>query len=133
VSRSILRSGATVLLAAAVGAGCARSDNIIKHQQQKLESLGATAQMVGEAWLGGSVSTTYAQTALEQTQTQVEQQRTILASKPATLQDPRGSDLSQRGERLSRLVAQLIGDVAASNTDTLRRHLSQIPIIPQDR
>jgi N-formylglutamate amidohydrolase len=124
---------AVVVLTAAVIPGCTSAQNTINQQEAKLESLGATAQMIGEVWLGGQVSATYAETALQETQTQVELQRAVLAANVEVLQNPRGADLSQRAERLSRVVVQLLHDVEASDGSGLRRHLLGIPIVPGSR
>jgi hypothetical protein len=129
----VRRIASALPLIVSLVAGCASTRDTITQQQEKLESLGATAQMIGEYWLAGQLSATYAETALEQTQAQVEQQRSVLAAQPAVLEDPHGADLSERADRLSRLVVQLRHDVAASDPGSLRRHLDHIPIVPDTR
>ena len=88
---------------------------------------------IGEAWLAGSVSGTYARTALEQTRRLVEQERTALASAPQSLVDARGAQLSQAAERLSRLLAAMTQDVRTADAPSVRRHLTEIPIVPSER
>ena len=61
---------------------------------------------------------------------QVEQQRAVLAAKPAILVDRQGSALSQQAEQLSRLIAQMQHDVEARDSRTLRGRLPSIPLLP---
>ena len=112
-----------------VSAGCSRQDERLRQHQEKFESLGSTTAAIGEAWLAGSTSGTYTRTALEQTQVLVEQERSALASVPEMLLDPRGAGLSQAAERLSRLLAAMIHDVGAADAESVRRHLTHIPIV----
>ncbi len=98
-----------------------------------MESLGATTQAIGEAWLAGDVSGTYARAALSQTLRLSEQERTALTAKPDALVDARGADLSQRAQRLSLLIAQLVGDVESADGPSARARLHQIPILPETR
>ena len=121
---------AIVVLALASGA-CSRQDARLEQHRKKFESLGATTAAIGEAWLSGSVSGTYTVTALEQTFLLVEKERTTLASAPEALLDPRGAHLSQAAERLSRLLAAVIGDVQSADAEAVRRRLAEIPIRPQ--
>lgn len=114
-------------------AGCSRQDARLEEHKKNLESLGATTKVIAEAWLSGDVSGTYTRTALEQTFSLVEQERARLASKPEMLQDPRGATLSQDAERLSRLIASMIGDVGTANGDAARQRLASLPIVPQEQ
>jgi hypothetical protein len=113
-----------------ISVGCSRLDSRLQQHKEKLESLGATTAAIGEAWLAGSVSGTYSRTALEQTFLLVEQERATLASSPEALIDPRGAELSQAAERLSRLLAAMTQDVTRADTPSARRHLAEIPIAP---
>jgi hypothetical protein len=88
---------------------------------------------IGEAWLSGDVSGTYAGTALKQTFHLVEQERASLAASPQALVDPRGAQLSQAAERLSRLLAVMMHDVCAANAAAVRQHLAEIPVLPEQR
>jgi hypothetical protein len=119
-----------VALAAVALSRCSRQDTRLQQHQEAFESLGATTAAIGEAWLDGSVSGTYTVTALERTFALVEQERTALAATPRTLLDPRGAQLSQSAERLSRLLAALTGDVREADAAAARRHLGEIPILP---
>lgn len=113
--------------------GCGRQDARLEQHQKKFESLGATTKVIAEAWLHGDVSGTYTSAALEQTFHLVEQERTKLASKPEMLQDARGAALSQQSERLSRLIASMIGDVGGADGDAARRRLASLPIVPREQ
>ena len=113
--------------------GCSRQDARLEQHKKNFESLGATTKVITEAWLHGDVSGTYTRTALEQTFYLVEQERAALASRPEMLQDGRGAALSQDAERLSRLIASMIGDVGSANGDAARQRLASLPIVPQER
>jgi hypothetical protein len=108
--------------------GCSRQDTRLEQHKKTFESLGATTAATIDAWVGGQVSGTFARAALEKTFQLVEQERTALAKAPEALQDPRGAALSQKAERLSRLLADLMLDVAAANGASARQHVSEIPI-----
>jgi hypothetical protein len=119
-----------VLTAALAAAGCSRQEARLQQHREKFESLGSSTSAIAEAWLAGATSGTYTGTALEQMFLLVEQERTALASTPDALVDPRGVELSQAAERLSRLIAAMTEDVRATDAASLRRHLSGIPIKP---
>ena len=130
-----LRSPSCVLLAAGlvVLTACTRQDARLQQHKEKFESLGATTRTIAEGWLSGALSETYTHTAFAQTLQLVEQERTALSAAPETLLDPRGATLSQQAEKLSRLLAQLIGDVRAADASGVRRHVAEIPIAPDRR
>ena len=117
---------ATLLVLAA----CTRQDARLQQHKEKFESFGATIEAVGQAWLKGAVSGTYTLTALGETLRLVEQERAALVATPEMLLDARGAALSQQEEKLSRLIAQLTGDVQAARADAARSHLAGIPIKP---
>jgi hypothetical protein len=133
VSHRFLRAAWLLIGAAALSAACARLDQRLDQHRQKLESLGASTMAIGEAWLGGSVSGTYACTALEEIYRLVERERTSLAASPQSLLDPRGARLSQAAERLSRLLAVMLQAVREADAASLRRHLSAVPILPREQ
>jgi hypothetical protein len=124
-------AAATVVLAVMLASSCASQQDTIQQQQEQLESLGATTQALGEAWLAGNLSGTYTRTALEQAFAQVEQARTALAARPRTLLDPRAARLSQGAEQLSRVIAAMVHDVDGADADRVRAHLAAIPILPE--
>lgn len=131
--RQLGRAWAIVAFTAALAAvGCSGQDERLKQHREKFESLGASAAAIGEAWLAGSTSGTYTATALEQAFLLVEQERSTLASTPDAVRDPRGAELSQTAERLSRLIAAMRHDVRDADAQSLRQHLTQIPIRPAE-
>jgi hypothetical protein len=113
-------------------ASCSRQDERLQQHREKFESLGSSTAAIAEAWLGGSTSGTFTGIALEQTFLLVEQERSALASTPDALLDPRGAELSQAAERLSRLIAVMMHDVRAADAASLRQHLATIPIKPSE-
>ena len=123
---------ACVILAGLAGGacGCSRHDARLEQHKKTFESLGATTAAITEAWLTGQVSGTYTRAALENTFQLVEKERTALVKAPETLLDPRGAHLSQVAERLSRLLAAILLDVAAANGASARQHVAEIPISP---
>lgn len=124
------RSWVILAVVAFAFAGCSRQDARFQQHREKFESLGSSISAIGEAWLAGSASGTFTSTALEQTFLLVEQERYALASKPDALLDPRGAELSQAAERLSRLIAAIIHDVRSADAESVRQHLAKIPIAP---
>jgi hypothetical protein len=113
--------------------GCRGHDARLDQHRKSLESLGATTAATVDGWLGGQVSGTYARATLERTLQLVDQERSALATSPEMLQDPRGAALSERAERLSRLLAALLLDVASANGPSARQHAGEIPIRPGAR
>jgi hypothetical protein len=115
---------------ALLSSGCSRQDTRLQQHREKFESLGATTGAIVDSWLAGSTSGTYALTALEQTFLLVEQQRAALASSPDALLDPRGAQLSQAAESLSRLIAEMREGVRAADAAAVRQEEARIPIRP---
>ena len=122
------RRVSAVVVLALTAAACGRQDARLEQHKDKFESLGETTAAICDAWLDGDVSGTYTHTALDQTFMLVEQERATLAASPEALLDPRGANLSQSGERLSRLIAILIHDIDGANDASVRQRLTQIPI-----
>jgi hypothetical protein len=107
---------------------CVRHDRRIQQHEEALQSLGSTARAIAQAWLDGHISGTYTETALQKTLSLVEQQRAALTSNAAMLIDSRGARLSDTADHLARLIAQMIGDVRASDAVGARSHLAMLPI-----
>jgi hypothetical protein len=118
-----------IALIAATSAGCLRQDDQLRQHREKLASLEASATAIGESWLAGRASGTFTTTALEQTFHLVENERSAVASAPAALLDPRGAELSQSAERLSRLLAAMMRDVRAADPSAVRQQMTTIAAI----
>lgn len=128
------KTGATFALAAILFCtACTSTQDTIRQQQDKLESLAASTRLIAQSWLDGHLSKTYAGTAFEAMLAQVEQQRAVLAEKPETLVDAKAAALSQQAEQLSRLIAQMRHDVEGGDQWTLRGRLSSIPLQPEPK
>ena len=109
-----------------VYAGCARQDTKLTQHQKAFESLQSTTTAIAGAWLDGHTSGTYTRTSLERTFQLIEQERAALADSPQMLSDPRGAQLSQVAEQMSRVVALMINDVTAANGAAVRKRLADI-------
>ena len=123
----VLLTYAAVALSAT---GCSRQDARLEQHRKTFESLGATTAAIIDVWLAGEISGTYARASLEKTFQLTEQERAVLTKTPEVLQDARGAALSQQAERLSRVVAGLLLDVAAADGVSARRRVNDIPIRP---
>jgi hypothetical protein len=105
-------------------AACRSREQQIADQQQALESLRATARAVGDAWLSGSVSATYARTAIEAAQRLLDQRRAALAASPDLLADPKAAALSGAEEQLARSLAALWKAVDQGDTATAKQQVA---------
>jgi cytochrome c oxidase assembly factor CtaG len=115
------------LIVVVLGASACRSqDAILKQQTKALASFGATVATVGDAWLAGSVSTTYTRTVLEQTLQLLETSRSELVASPRLLADAKGADLSQTADELSRIIAAVWKNVGDGDAITVRRQLAEL-------
>jgi hypothetical protein len=120
------------VVAVAAGCACTSSQAQIQRHQQKLQSLASTAGAISEAWLAGTVSGTYARTALEQTFFLVEQERRGVMSAPEVVVDPAGARVADAADALARVVALLRQQIVAADADAVRHHLARIPMRPGD-
>jgi hypothetical protein len=99
---------------------------MLSDQEKALTSLRATIVFVCDAWLAGSVSTTYARTALEATALLLDKERTELASSPDALASPLGATLSEVEQQLARSLALLHQALSQSDTAVVRQQLSLV-------
>jgi hypothetical protein len=106
--------------------GCQSQQQTVSDQQKSLTSLKATVAAVCEAWLAGSVSTTYARTTLEATAMLLEKQRTALAGVPDALADPTAAALSESENHLARSLALLHKALSDSDPAAVRQQLSAV-------
>jgi hypothetical protein len=123
-----VRVSTLAIIASLVVSGCAREDERLRQHRKTFESLGSTMAAIDDGWLAGDLSGTSTVNALDQTLRLVEQERATLAASAESLADPRGAQLSQAAERLSRLLAATIRDVRAADAPAVRRHLADNPL-----
>ena len=107
-------------------AACARQDTKLEQHQKALQSLRSTTTAIAGAWLDGKISGTYTRTALERTFQLIEQERATLAASPRMLSDPRGAQLSQAAEHMSRVVALMVNDVTTASGPSMRQRVAEI-------
>jgi hypothetical protein len=132
VRDAFVRTAAVIVLAtatASASAGCASPQDTIQQQQEKLQSLAASAQLLTDDYLAGQVSKTYAATAFDALLLQVEQQRAVVA-RPKMLADAKAAALSQQAEALSRLLAQMRDDVARGDAAALGARRAGVAPLP---
>jgi hypothetical protein len=127
VRDALVRTAAVVALCAA---GCASPQRTIQQQQQKLESLAASAALLADDFLAGQVSPTYTRTAFDAFVRQVEQQRAVLAT-PALLADARAAALAQQADALSRLLARMQDDVRRGDAPAVAARRDAIAPLPR--
>jgi hypothetical protein len=121
--------GAVLLLTMAIlgTTACRTQEQVIAEQRKALVSLRETTRAIGEAWLAGSVSGTYARTALEATEELLEKQRQSLATlSPDALADPNVQALSDTHARLGRTLALLWKSINERDSASARQHLSSL-------
>jgi hypothetical protein len=115
-----------VLVAFACASGCSRRDTRFEDHRDAFASLSATTAAIGQNWLRGTVSGTYAVTALDRTYTLVEQERSALTATASMVSDDRGAALADSATMLARQIAQIIVAVRAADGTAARQHLSQL-------
>jgi hypothetical protein len=115
-----------VVCALVASAACARQDAKLEQHQKALASLRSTTTAIAAAWLDGNTSGTYTRTALEATFQLIEKERAALAASPSMLSDPRGAQLSQTAEHMSRVVALMIDDARSANGASMRQRAAEI-------
>jgi hypothetical protein len=91
-----------------------------------MRSLRATTLAISEAWLGGDVSGAYARTALEQTFQLVQEEHHAVAATSDDLAHPAANRLAGDGERLSRIIAALTGNIRSGDDGGVRRHVADL-------
>ena len=104
--------------------GCQSTQQLVTEQQKALLSLNSTVIAVGNAWLEGKVSTTYARTALEATAALLEKERARIGGSPDALVDPQIVSLSESQNRLARQIAVLRKALADSDAAPVRQEIA---------
>jgi hypothetical protein len=112
--------------AAIASAGCGGEDARVEQHTRALTSVSSTLESLADAWLGGQVSGAYMQTSLDRTFQLLEDERRALAASPQALIDPRAAQLSQRAERLSRVLAAMVKAVEDSDRDAVRHEVEAV-------
>jgi hypothetical protein len=118
---------ALVIVAVLCAASCSRTDAKLEDHSDAFASLSATTTRIVEAWLSGSVSGTYALTALDQTYVLVEQERSALTARPSMVSDERGAAMSDAAVTLARHIAETISAVRDADGGLARQHLQELP------
>ena len=106
--------------------GCGSTQELVNQQQKAFASLNSTVIAIGNAWLDGNVSTTYARTALEATGALLEKERAKIGASPDVLVDPRIASLSESQNQLARQIAVLRKALADSDAVTVRQQISAV-------
>jgi hypothetical protein len=113
--------------------GCRSTQELVNQQQKALVSLNSTVIAVGNAWLEGNVSTTYARTALETTGALLEKERAKIGASPDVLVDPTMTSLSESQNQLARQIAVLRKALADSDAVAVRQQITAIRSRPSQR
>jgi hypothetical protein len=108
--------------------GCSTADTRLDQHQEKVRSLRATAAFVADSWLAGKVSGVYAGTSLERAEALLDKERSELATTAQDLADSRGALLSERAERLARVLATTIEDVRRGDRNAVRQQLAVMSV-----
>lgn len=103
------RVSSWLLLAAiaVISGGCTSQHDRHRQQSQTVESIRASVQAAGRAWVSAEVSTAFTRDAVAQWLQLLDAQRSDLDAMPADLAGADTAALSQECERLSRHMARL--------------------------
>jgi hypothetical protein len=106
---------------------CRGREQLLSDQEKALTSLRATTVAIGEAWLAGDVSSTYARTALLATRDLLSKRHvTLAAASPDILADPAAQSLSASENDLTRSLALLWKGVDEGDSRAVRDQLSAV-------
>jgi hypothetical protein len=115
-----------VLLVASTA--CTSEQAQIQEHRKQLHSLRATGAQVGNAWLAGDVSSTYARAALETASQLLERQRATLAAEPERLADSSFARVFSDLNAGANALGLLIHDIASNDRNALRQHLALVAL-----
>jgi hypothetical protein len=104
--------------------GCESRQELVAQQHKALVSLNSTVIAVGNAWLDGKVSTTYARTALETAAALLEKERARIGASPDVLVDPQIVSISESQAQLARQIAMLRKALADSDAAVIRQQIA---------
>jgi hypothetical protein len=113
-----------LILCAPLVFACASTNRLVDQQQKALTSLKATVTSVCTAWLDGTVSTTYARTALETAGILLEKERATIGGSPDALTDARIASLTESQNQLARQIALLRKALADSDAAAIRQQIA---------
>jgi hypothetical protein len=120
------RALALALLLLVASTACRSEEDQLREHRRQLQSIRSTAIQVGDAWLAGQVSSTYAVAALEATSRLLEQERASLASHPERLARPPVAALLSEIDSTAHALGGLIDDVGVSNPGSVRERLASL-------
>lgn len=106
---------------------CSRKDQQLVDHSETFQSLASTAHTVVQDWLKGSVSGTYALTALDRTYVLVEQERSGLTAAASMVIDSRGASLADSASELARSIAVMMSAVRTADAGAARQQLEDLP------
>jgi hypothetical protein len=115
-----------IILYAPLVFACGSTQQLADQQEKALTSLRATVTSVCTAWLDGTVSTTYARTALENAGTLLEKERARIGGSPDALVDPRVVSLSESQNELAKQIALLRKALADSDVAAIRQRIADV-------
>ena len=116
----------SVLAAALCGGGCGGSEQTLSAHRQTLISSSATATMIADAWLSGTVTARYARTGFEAAARLLAERQTALASDLPLLATREGAAVSDGEERVARIVASMADAISRADSAAVRRDLEAL-------
>lgn len=106
---------------------CSRTDQRLVDHADAFQSLATTTVTIVQDWLDGSVSGTFALTALDRTYLLVEQERASLSASPSMVIDSRGASLADTATTLAHDIAVMIAAVRNADAGAARQQLATLP------
>jgi hypothetical protein len=123
-----------LMLVVTLGLNACRSrDQIVADQTRRLASLRSTIVTLGEAWLSGDVSLSYARTTLETVQLLLANQHAEWARSGDLLANPEAAALSADEEHLARTLALLWTAFGDADPAAVRQQLAVVESLPAAR
>jgi hypothetical protein len=128
VAEPLARAGRALALALLLVASiaCRSQEDQLREHRRQLHSLRSTTVQVGNAWLTGQVSSTYAVAALETTSSLIEQERASLGSNPERLGDRSMTMLLGEIDDAVQTIGALIRHIDAGAQSAVQQQLSTL-------